>query len=558
MDRRILPVLASVALALAALLLLRPVGSGAPAEELRARIHGPPPSPSPGLGPLQRLARDLEALARRTTRLRVLTLDAADEPIPGVELRLGEHRGVTDAGGELIWEDAPFANGSSLEVEGPWLLLEGSSRGFVQGLEQTRVLWLEPACPGDLRLVDERGRPVEGAEISMGDLGRYPRAPGGTRVATTDARGVLELPLRPCGRSAYRVRPEPGSMVLRLEGEVRGGERLTLALPPHSEAVLLLRDAEGGVLDGSVDKTPRFDAERLGPGRYLLRSRRAFATAAVTIPGYPVALVELPLDGGEHVYTVRGERRVEVVLRCDDCPERFQCSHNPCERLGDARWDCPCPQDEAFLSGEHNTLLGRVPPGVDRVELELRTTAVVRGRWTGGLPCYARGEHSRYLHAACAPDGRFELDGLRAGPNTVIVRAGPREQGSAHLVLEAGETLDIGAIDPDEGPVDGVIDADFPLVGAVLFCSPSARAELEPDGGFLLHGLAPEAEWVDLHLWSSLYGSHRARLEIPAGGSLPTWTVRFAELGREQLEEPAPGSEDTGGPWDSGWLGDSG
>jgi hypothetical protein len=550
-DRRSLVVLA---LALAALLAWTLWPIPVPQPPPRARTpSATTPAPATTTSRLAELSRGLEALLRRTTRLTILTLDAQHQPIPGVELamRTGEG-GVTDERGLLVLEGVPPSNDhNGPRVEGPWLLLEGSSQGFIEGLEQTRVLYLEPACPGVVRIVDEQQRPVRDVSLRVWGRGSSAKPVVDEESPHTDHQGEAYLPLRPCGEATFDLRNKELGYLPWLSAQVQGDEPVTLELPGLYEAVLAVVDRDAAPLNAQVEVSRGPEPERLGPGLFLLRSRRSFTTITASAAGYPTHQARLPLDGGEHRLTLGPGREVEVTVLCDErCPTTLTCSRNPCMDQGGQRHRCSCQQGEAYLSGD-GALLDTVPAAVDELTLELREASAVVGRWTGTLPCHAWAEHSRRSPQACRADGRFELDGVQAGVNTISVQAGLDERGAVTLELEPGATVDIGEIGPGEIDVDGVIQADFPLEGAMLLCSPTARVSLEPDGGFLLESLPPEAEQLDLTLWAPRYGAFDRRFPLPPTGSLETWVISQADWDdttplREDWE---PGPEDTGAPW---------
>lgn len=571
-DTRKLVVAASLALGTVALVwwLMQPKVAVSPISSAERRAGEQPTR-------LSDLTRVLSASLTRTTRLRIRVMDAQEKPLQGVHLSMvSGQSGITDGLGELVLDGVPLSNDSNgPTVEGPWLVLEGSSRGFIEGIEQTRLLFLEPACPGVVRVVDTDGTPVVGAILNSVNWTRYARPVHEQEVERTDHQGEVSLPLRPCGAVTFSIGHQPAGSLPWLSAEVVGDEPVTLVLPAIFEGVVAVVDAEDRPLDAEIESSASYQAERLGRGLFLLRSRRTWATVVAQVDGYPTHQARVPLDGGEHMLALHAGRQVEVTVLCDDdCPEELSCSHNVCEPLEEDRLLCTCPQGESYLSGRYNSLLGTIPADVARYTLEMRADAIVRGRWTGGLPCYAWGQETRYGESACRPDGRFEVEGLRPGPNTISVRHGLNQEGSVYLDLEAGVTVDVGEIGPSDWTVDGVIDADFSLDGAMLSCSPMARVELEPDGGFLLHSLPAEADSIELLLWAPIYGGYRERFSVPASGSLPTWMVSQAEIADttpldDDYQPKGADTGDTGDPsaveQDSGWqpwhhlsLGDTG
>jgi len=503
------------------------------------------------------LSRALLAAMNRTTRVRFIVMDGLEQPLGGVELRLwNEQGGVTDDNGVLVLEDVPLGNGSGQpEVLGPWLVREGTSVGWIEGVEQTRLVYLEPACPGVVRLVGDDEAPFEGAAMYAHSTSGPWLRPGLSRERTrTDHRGEILFPQRQCGRVTFDVDHQPSGEIPWLATTIHGDETVTLTLPAFREGHVVIVDENERPLDVEIEEYKTFDVERIEVGLFRIRSRRTWASVVVKAPGYPAHQERIPLDGGEHLLTLLGGRDVEVTVLCDeDCPDQLRCSQNDCERVEESRFLCTCQQGDSHLSEPAGGYFGSVPADATHHTLELRDDVTVRGQWTGSLPCHARGEHSRYLDVACSPDGSFEIDRLRAGMNTITVRHGLEQQGSVHLDLEAGTMVDLGDIGPTDWTIDGSIDADFPLADAQLFCSPTAQVQLESDGFFLLSSVPPETASLELKLWSPMYGLYRESFPPPADSSLGTWVVRLADIDDTTPLEPeyGPGWGDTGdtGGW---------
>ena len=530
--------------------LLQPAPLPPPVSEAPPDTRAPPTR-------IDALSRALQAAMNRTTRVRFIVMDALEQPLGGVELRLwNEQRGTTDNNGVLVLEDVPQSNGSGQpEVLGPWLVREGTSVGWIEGVEQTRLVYLEPACPGVVRLLDEYGTPVEGAEMHAHSTSGPWLRPGLPRERPrTDQRGEIHFPLRPCGRVTFDVEHDTSGEIPWLAATIEGEETVTLTLPAFREGFVVIVDENDWPLDAEIEEYKTFDVERLEAGVFRVRSRRTWATIVVKAPGYLTHQDRVPLDGGEHLLTLQGGREVEVMVLCDEnCPDQLSCSENVCEQVEEDRFLCTCTQGDSFLSESTNGYLGSIPADATHHTLELRHDVTVRGHWTGSLPCHARGEHTPYLGVACSPDGHFEIDGLHVGANTITVRHGLEQQGSVHLDLEAGTTVDLGDIGPTNWTIDGSIDADFPLADAQLFCSPTAQVQFESDGFFLLFSVPPETASLELKLWSPMYGLYRESFPAPADSSLGTWVVRLADIDdTTPLEsEYEPGWGDTGdtGGW---------
>ncbi len=534
-------------------------GADAPAE--------PPPTRLDALGRL------VESVVTQTSTVTWLVQDLERQPITGVEIELWSgHRGVSDDDGRIVMDSVPYGNGSyQPTVHGPWLVMEGSSDGWIDGVAQTRLLVLSPTCPGLVRLRDEDGEPVADATLYLnthrGPWGRPGMQQDSLR---TDRRGEAHAEYRPCGTITATVSHEPSGYLPWLEVEVRGQEPLDLTLPAMSDVILAVVGADGALVDASIDSNKAYGVERIGVGLFIIEGRRAWATVTATAPGYPNQTHRVLLDGGEHSLTLAGGREVAVTVLCDErCPEELQCSRNPCEAEDDELWRCVCQQGGASLINPNGRYLGEIPAGAAAHTVDLRTDVTVRGRWTGTLPCHVAAEHGPHMGAPCKPDGRFEIEDVRPGPNTITVRHGLEEVGSTQVELVSGETVDVGSIDPSSWTIDGVIAADFPHEAALLFSSPTADVDLELDGGFVLRGVPAEADSLALRLWVPARGMFEETFAVPASGSLPTWHITQADIADTEPLEPdyRPLLEDTGWDWDDtglgGWLdtglgGDSG
>ncbi len=551
--------------------LLRPVAGPPPTPEQ----HGDAPTADTEPGPtrLDALSRAILAAVSQTTRVLWLVQDVEGQPIPGVEIVLWDgQRGISDSRGELLMEAVPWGNAwGEPHVEGPWMIVEGSSEGWIEGPEQTRLLILEPACPGIVQVVDERGRPVAGADVFLHDLrGPWTRPGGEQQLPRTDGRGEIDIPYRPCGPCNFAIRHEEHGHVPWLEREVKGEETVVLELPALQEAVVAVVDEQGGVLDAELSATHTPSIQRLGVGLFRVGARRAWAAVTVTVPGYPVQQHRVLLDGGEHSLILETAREVEIEILCDErCPEDLSCDRNACQARDDEHWTCTCPMGESSLYAQARGYFEQVPEGVLIHRIDLRSSAAARGRWTGTLPCHVAAEHGPHMGTPCKVDGRFEIDELRPGPNTLTVRHGLSEVGSVGVWLEDGETVELGDIGPSDWTVDGLIAADFPLEATILFTSPTAVVELELDGSFSLHGVPAEADTIAMDLWVPAHGRFQKSFDVPVDGVLPTWLISQSEMDdtapldtdyRPLMEDTGGTWEDTGlGPWgDTGWGADSG
>jgi len=524
-----------------------------------------------------RLTRSLRAALTRTTRVHFLVRDEQGEALGGIRLSMDQHPGgVTDVRGLLTLDGVPWGNGSGPKVEGPWEVLAGTTAHWIQGAEQRRLLILRRVCPGVVRLQDDQGRPVVGALVNTIRTFDVLRSGGMQKYQRSDSAGEVTLPYRPCGTAHLDIEHEENGHIPWLSGEVVDGEPLVLTLPSVRHGVLAVVDEDEAPVDADVQCNTGLSVERLGTGLFLVRSRRPWQPVTIHAAGYPSQSARLRLDGSEQQVTLQTGRNVELTVLCDDdCPEELKCGSEPCQDAGCDRFSCWCPVGESELfRSDKGWKLDTIPAAVEEFTLDLREDAAVTGRWTGSLPCDVHIENDLYFAEGCLPDGRFRYERLRPGSHTITVRHGLSEQGAVQVDLKAGQLLDVGEIGPSDLIVDGVIDADFPLLGAILRTSPYARVELESDGGFLLHGLPPDTERIALDLYEPFYGRFREPFLIPADGSLPTWYINQLEaVDTTPLDPdfetewgdtgdsgaPSYGERDSGLlPWDdSGWR-DSG
>ncbi len=505
---------------------------------------------APTNGPLAGLARNLMTTLTQTTRVRFVVMDALEEPLPGVELVVQGEHGITDASGELMVEGLSRGYWREPEVLGPWVVLQGSTEGPIRSAEQTRLLVLARTCPGAVRVLGVDGSPVAGASVGLGWNPGILRTGSTQPDVTTDHRGEAPLAMRPCGSINFRVGLDSGSAIPPLSAEVTGTETVTLQLPGFSEAVVDVVDDQDQLLDATLETYRGDERTQLGRGRFLIRSRRAYASVQVEARGYPSQLAKLTLDGDEHTLVLQPGRDVEVTVLCvEDCPEALLCTRNTCEPLDEEHFACTCPQSRAWLGSPshegYTRVLDQVPAGATQHTLDLRQDAGVKGQWTGALPCTVSGmEIGSWFRSPCRSDGSFEVESLSAGPHTINVQHGPHQQGSVRVVLDAGERADVGEVDPSDWTLDGVIDADFPLDGAMMWSEPGARVELQPDGGFLLRGLPADTAKVTLLMQSPRYGQFEEEFVVSPSGSLPTWVISRAEIA-----DTTPIDDDQGLSW---------
>lgn len=217
-----------------------------------------------------------------------------------------------------------------------------------------------PDCSGALVLLDEEGEPFEGAAVVV-NHGHYFRA---------DLEGRVEWEGRPCGRQELVVRVDDTLYELG-EVEVRGREDLVLTWPAEDFAILRLTGPDCRPWPDLPARPARVSAiDALGDGRFRVWSVDARVVVAVRLGGAEQEL-ELPIDGGEHAFTLLPPRQVEVEARCPahGCTGLF-CSGEPCVALGPDRFRCPCPPTGASLRGKGSSPHRPVPDGATRVLIE--------------------------------------------------------------------------------------------------------------------------------------------------------------------------------------------
>ena len=488
-------------------------------------------------------------------------IDSDGDPIEDVQISLNGTEGRSDARGQITLHSVQQGVGIT-EVEAPWLIAHRSSSGPVRLPSQHRLLILERACPGALRIVEEDGGPIEGARVI--EWSSESTRPEESAVPLlSDDRGDAYLPQRPCGDLRAAVRLPGGETVRDLAAFAEGSAPAELVVPARREGSLQVLSPDGFPLDATLRAlAPAEIAEEGGPGRFALSARRALLPVAVQAGSLPEQRLQIPLTGGLHEVVLSAPRSVTVSVLCegDDCPEALTCAMARCAVERDA-FTCPCPDEQAAIAmvdGDGVSFtLGSVYPDEDRIELDIRPSISLRGRWIGNLPCRVSVAYERNpsfsATGSCDAEGRFSLLGLRPGTVTVSVQ-GRGEQVSHTLELGSGVDFDMGELWPEGQDVSGQVEADFSLRGARLSSWPSgtvSQVSLDSDGWFVLPGLPAQAEEVTLTLTSSVYGTFRETFALERDAEIQwrvSWLPEESDLG------------DTGG--DSGMLpdvyGDSG
>ncbi|MCP4804548.1 MAG: hypothetical protein GY913_23065 [Proteobacteria bacterium] len=469
----------------------------------------------------------------------VTVVDGQGLPVPDVTLSLGD--GETQTGGD---GKASFSGriGEVLQIHLPHRSANGNEP-MVHGPREDWVIPVVLPCDGDILLRHADGRPAVDWSVSLQGYA------GSTK---TDLEGRIQNIPRPCGEVTARFyAPDTDARLPWQTVHVDGPQALELWLPPLHSGELLVVDAETlEPLDVTVQRsTKAVTLDALARGHFAITSYHALPTLVLEIPGQQDRYVKTPLDGELFVVPIDADRQVEVTLLCDLCPEQLTCQDVPCRGQG-GWWDCTCLPALSFIEGD-GMRLAEVQPGVTEMTLDLRKGTIV-GHWTGKRPCsvFATSEvWARSADAGCEPDGSFRLD-VPAGTWNVEVDWFEEEAGNTGwFTVEAGQTVDVGAVQPEDNIVSGYIDADFEL-DAWLLTAPWGQATVYPDGYFEISGVPADVGDIRVILQTAAHGRWDTVLRTDES---IVWTIRW------QTDHGAVRPEDLRSSPDSGWdSGDTG
>jgi len=427
-------------------------------------------------------------------------LDDEVHPVAGLEVRLMPHLGAGGRGAsaQTTLSDAEgrfsFAaeRGGELSVVDPdWVTIGPASTGTRESV----VLVARRRALGGL-VVDDGGRPVEGAEITAqlpdGFRSRFPLVLDHTRPSRalarsgTDGRFALHGAARI--RGAQLVVTHAGYRMKRIPLE---------ALPDEATLVLLRLDDPGERVEGQVA-----DAQ----GRPVAGASVSFGGEHATTDELGrFTLARVPSEGGyEHITAaLGGESRTLTALKAGHLPGHLEVE---LDAAGRALW----PDGLVLvLGGEPGSLAGRVVDEtgapvdgamvwLDDVELFSMEGG---GRSTEGL---LGGSTARYVEVRTDARGAFVIPGLL--PREYVVTAldpatGVITQSPPVLPESAGPlelVLDGEAVHPVVGGVLRSLDGT-PQAGATLLLMTDA-SDMRFDGAFvrtsnlMLHRATTDAE----------------------------------------------------------------
>ena len=297
------------------------------------------------------------------------------------------------------------------------------------------------------RVVDDAGRPVEGAQVTVAQHGGPPSE------ATTSADGLFELSV--AGDAHVHASRAP---YVPVDAVARPGAELTLVLhsgcslrgtvhdrerhaPVVSFTVVLQRVAGAGPVPSSptvYDAEGRFEVRGATPGRYAVQ---------VLAAGYAASAA----------------RVVEVVESCGNSAE------------------------ETFSLGHGGTVFGRLADGathhplVGRVSMEGFVD-------TGSSPMKVNSS------ATSDAEGNFELGGLPAGRRSLVAEVdGFHSRMAAGLDVSDGRRTGPVELELDAVPVGAAARMQITGVGAVLRIGDGSADVVNtvPGGGAEQAGLAP-------------------------------------------------------------------
>ena len=397
---------------------------------------------------------------------------ATDEPIAGAEISFerGGSTFSTRSRQDGTFFVRPREVGTyalvAVEAEGfhPFAPAWGHSpRSFTAVAEtvvEGIVIHLVPAIEYAVKVVDEQGQPVEGAEVAVRSLDDASLVPP-TEGTTTDVRGEATLtaddddviearhPDHGVARGVVDFQAQIEKVVriqfnahaaqyytgdARIDGRVVDGS----GQPVADALVAAMRGGRHPRASALTDAEGRFVLEGLDRGRYFLR-----AAARGYAPGY--------------------RPRVDVGSTVE-------------LRLG----------EEGRLRGLVTSADGPVPGFAIAVE-----------RRVGNLQSHHAASVAEY-----DPNGRFEVDGLASGRYRVTASAPGYASAEAEIEVTAGSTADVGRLELGmAGSVRGVVMSDGePVSGARVSLEgrlgnaemPTAKTTLtDTRGAFALSGLSP-------------------------------------------------------------------
>ena len=281
--------------------------------------------------------------------------------------------------------------------------------------------------------------------------------------------------------------------------------------------------------------------EELEVGHYRIQGPAMLLRVRVQAPDHLTTMASIMLDGGRYEVMLSPLRNVAVHATCGalGCPERVRCDRRHCTGVG-PDYTCRCGPDEARFDATvvcGGTRISTIPPGADHADVDLRCgDATIIGIWTGPAPCSVMVDGPVRTRVDSEADGRFVVPDLIAGGYFVhVVYYAPGTQAGLelhhairHAVLDPGQTVDLGTISLDTACLSGRIEADIPLVHAVVYAKAMrASALVSPDGTFeLCH--VPADTPITLTLRVPQYGSFEMPNKVTVGQPI-LWSLLWIE-----------------------------
>ncbi len=522
-------------------------------------------------------------LARPLARVRGRVIDEARKPVAGAIVSTQEQsrRTVTDADGNFLLRAADSRPVRILAMKHGYAAGASAQRALKPGETlKDLVITLPQGFPLQLRVIDRGRQPVGGVTVSLDsrdELGPGVSAacddPGRDACNVTDAKGIVTYRIVE-GEYLYTVRSERTKIV----GLV-GQAALNARSSPYTVEVEAGAAVSGRVLNG--DGSPAANAEVTIDAQRGIGERRALAdTAGVftldSLPSSKMIVVARSADGRlstspkevtpplqNLTLTLPRGGRVDgrVVERGSGRPVtefnltvvRRNGTGGPAGPVQPVRSDegvfaldnVPAGTlsigvaARGYVSGSRTDINVEEGQTTAGIEIQLERAARLTGRVTAagkplsGVRVTANGASGPSARNQTDADGEYVLDSLAPGERTLEFRKDgflPRRKtidvaaakdARLDVELERGAELRGRVVDSGGAPVAG---ANVAAQAASSFGSEDARATTDPDGTFVMEGLA-DSRYVVVARKPGMVTAVERDVQVPASAPL-TLTLR--------------------------------